>query len=128
VHAVPGTGTACTLTDAAPQPAGEISGLTSSNHEERPADELVPPARAWSAVAAVEPPHEPVARRVAKAGPALTGRELDAMRLVADGETNRAIGRRLTLSEGTVKTHVSNILHKLDASNRAQAVALWCSG
>lgn len=55
----------------------------------------------------------------------LTGRELDVMRLMADGESNYRIGRRLAISEGTVKTHVSHILQKLNAANRAQAVSLW---
>jgi DNA-binding NarL/FixJ family response regulator len=44
---------------------------------------------------------------------------------MASGETNYGIARRLAITEGTVKTHVSNILHKLEAVNRAQAVSLW---
>jgi DNA-binding CsgD family transcriptional regulator len=55
----------------------------------------------------------------------LTARELDVMRLMAAGETNYRIARRLNISEGTVKTHVSKILNKLDAASRTQAVSLW---
>ena len=44
--------------------------------------------------------------------------------LIADGRSNREIARALVLSEKTVKTHVSNILMKLDLADRTQA-ALW---
>lgn len=84
------------------------------------------PGRLWSAS-----PPPPAA--VAVAGPApgsdlgaeLTGRELDVIRLMAAGETNYRIARLLDITEGTAKTHVSNILQKLGASNRAQAVSRW---
>jgi DNA-binding CsgD family transcriptional regulator len=57
--------------------------------------------------------------------PQLTERELDVIRLMAAGETNYRISRLLDIAESTVKTHVSNILRKLDAANRAQAVSRW---
>ncbi len=44
---------------------------------------------------------------------------------MTDGMKNGEIARRLVISEGTVKTHVSNILRKLRASNRAQAVSTF---
>ena len=53
----------------------------------------------------------------------LTGREVEIMRLVADGLSNREIADRLVLSQHTVKRHVSNILTKLGVSSRAAAVA-----
>lgn len=53
---------------------------------------------------------------------ALTERELDVMRLVARGMTNSEIAAELILGEGTVKTHVTAILSKLDLGNRAQVV------
>lgn len=55
---------------------------------------------------------------------ALSGRELEVLRLVAEGESNVRIARRLSLAEGTVKNHISTIMDKLAASNRTQAVAL----
>ena len=55
----------------------------------------------------------------------LTRRELEIAQLMADGLTNPEIARRLVISEGTVKTHVSNLLRKLHASNRAQAASTF---
>ena len=53
----------------------------------------------------------------------LTGRELEVLRLVAAGETNKAIAAQLVLSERTVDRHVSNIFAKLGVSSRAAATA-----
>ncbi|WP_433199787.1 response regulator [Dactylosporangium sp. CS-047395] len=67
-----------------------------------------------------------VARRLAATRAAdtpddLTGRELEILRLVATGATNREIAGRLFLSEGTVKNHVSRILTRLGLRDRTQA-------
>ena len=56
-------------------------------------------------------------------GHGLTSRELQVLRLVAAGETNRAIAAELILSERTVDRHVSNIFNKLEVSSRAAATA-----
>jgi len=53
----------------------------------------------------------------------LTGRELEVLRLVASGKTNRAIAADLFISEKTVARHVSNIFTKLDLSSRSAATA-----
>ena len=54
-------------------------------------------------------------------GPVLTRRELEVLRLVADGLGNKEIGTRLSITEGTVKNHVHNALKKLQLENRIQA-------
>jgi DNA-binding CsgD family transcriptional regulator len=53
----------------------------------------------------------------------LTGREVEVLRLVATGRTNRAIASALTISEKTVARHLSNIFTKLDLPSRAAATA-----
>lgn len=53
----------------------------------------------------------------------LSDRELEILRLAAEGLTNREIGRRLFITEGTVKNHVHNALRKLGLENRVQATA-----
>lgn len=54
----------------------------------------------------------------------LSQREVDVLRLLANGASNRDIADQLVLAEGTVKNHVSNILAKLHAANRTQAANL----
>jgi len=53
----------------------------------------------------------------------LTIRELEVLRLVASGKTNKAIAKQLFLSEKTVDRHVSNIFHKANVGSRAAATA-----
>jgi LuxR family transcriptional regulator, regulator of acetate metabolism len=55
----------------------------------------------------------------------LTKREVEILRLLADGLTNRAIASELVISGGTVKFHVNSILRKLHVANRAEAVARY---
>jgi DNA-binding NarL/FixJ family response regulator len=62
-------------------------------------------------------------RYAAQVFPELTGRERDVLNLVAAGCGNHEIARRLVLSEKTVRNHVASILTKLQAPNRAAAVA-----
>jgi LuxR family transcriptional regulator, regulator of acetate metabolism len=56
---------------------------------------------------------------------ALTARELDVLRLLARGRTNLEIARELVVREGTVKYHVKNILRKMGATSRADAVSRY---
>jgi DNA-binding NarL/FixJ family response regulator len=63
-------------------------------------------------------------RRRAPQDEALTEREREVLDLLAAGASNREIGARLCLAEGTVKNHVSSILAKLHAANRTHAVSL----
>ena len=52
----------------------------------------------------------------------VAAREIEVLKLVADGLVNREIGQRLFLSEETVKSHVRHLLAKLQARSRAHAV------
>jgi NarL family two-component system response regulator LiaR len=54
----------------------------------------------------------------------LTPRELEVLKLISDGQSNKAIARKLDLSIGTVKGHVSAILTKLEVTSRTQAALL----
>jgi DNA-binding CsgD family transcriptional regulator len=65
------------------------------------------------------------ADEVAELDELLTPRELEVLRLMARGNTNLAIAKSLVVAEGTVKYHVKNILRKLRAANRADAVARY---
>jgi DNA-binding CsgD family transcriptional regulator len=68
----------------------------------------------------LDAPPQPQAR--ARFG--LTAREMDVLRLVADGSTNRQIAEQLFITEKTASVHVSHILSKLDAENRVRAAAI----
>jgi DNA-binding CsgD family transcriptional regulator len=58
----------------------------------------------------------------------LTRREGEVLAMLAEGETNASIARRLVVSEDTVKTHVKHILRKLGVRNRSHAVSLYFRG
>jgi DNA-binding NarL/FixJ family response regulator len=54
----------------------------------------------------------------------LTEREVDILKCIAEGDRNRDIGERLSISEETVKVHIKHIMYKLGAKDRTQAVAI----
>jgi DNA-binding NarL/FixJ family response regulator len=58
----------------------------------------------------------------APAAPTLSPRELEVLRLVADGRSNPEIARRLHIGEATVKTHLIHVFEKLEVSDRTRAV------
>lgn len=64
-----------------------------------------------------------VAGRLAErlAGPSLTERETDVLKLIVAGNSNKEIGAALYISEATVKTHINNLLSKLGVTDRTQA-------
>jgi DNA-binding CsgD family transcriptional regulator len=82
-----------------------------------PAASLTPiaraPSRPWP-----KPSNSPTRRST------MSGRELEIVRLLARGATNREIAAALVLAEGTVKNHLTSILGKLGARDRAQAVLI----
>jgi DNA-binding NarL/FixJ family response regulator len=84
-------------------------------------DELMDAIRAVHAGKSRIPPA--VAERLANrmGGPGLTPRELDVLRLIVSGNSNKEIGEGLRISEATVKTHINNILSKLGVTDRTQA-------
>jgi len=86
------------------------------------AGEVYVPASLLAAVSSIAAPVEmaPFSGRGPDHG--LTGRQLDVLRLLGQGMSNKAIANRLALSEGTVKLHVSAILRALKAGNRTEAV------
>ncbi|MCU1417092.1 MAG: DNA-binding response regulator [Schumannella sp.] len=63
-----------------------------------------------------------VKRAAARSAPVLSTRELEVLRLVAQGLSNRGIGERLFLGEATVKTHLLHAFAKLEVSDRTRAV------
>ena len=112
-------------TDAYVLPA-IAAGATGYLLKDAPRDELLRAIRATAAGEAVLSPA--VAARLMNQvrtpeADVLSKRELDVLRLVAAGTTNRQAGARLFISEATVKTHLLNIYAKLGVSDRAAAVA-----
>jgi DNA-binding NarL/FixJ family response regulator len=94
--------------------------------KEAPLDDLL---RALQTVAAGSTYVDPVlagtlaASSIGSQLPALTQRERDVLRLLADGLSNEEIGKRLFIAAETVRTHVRKAMEKLDADTRTQAVA-----
>jgi two-component system nitrate/nitrite response regulator NarL len=67
----------------------------------------------------------PARRRVpANKNSALTARERQITRVLSEGATNKEIGRRLRLAEGTVKVHLHHIYRKLGIANRTELAVL----
>lgn len=66
-------------------------------------------------------PAEPAERALPPDAPRLTRRELEILRLAADGHSNAQLARMLWVTEQTVKFHLSNIYRKLNVSNRTEA-------
>ena len=90
--------------------------------KDTPREELLDTIRAVSA-GRTRVPSDVAAKLVERvSSEALTAREVDVLRLIVAGNSNREIATLLYISEGTVKTHVNHILMKLGVSDRTQAV------
>jgi len=92
--------------------AGRLKALLSRSQETREDSHTESVPSAPAAGASVSNPF-----RLAE----LTERELEVLRLIAKGATNREIAEELVISEGTVKNHISNILGRLNLRDRTQA-------
>ena len=91
-----------------PTVAGKVVASLSTHHPAQPAPKA-PPRPAHSAATPARDLSE------------LTEREVEVLRLIAQGATNREIATALVISEGTVKNHMSNILSRLQLRDRTQA-------
>jgi DNA-binding NarL/FixJ family response regulator len=87
-------------------------------------ESLLPPAIAAKVVAELTRTATSSAARAQPLAEPLSERELEIVRLLARGATNREIAATLVLAEGTVKNHLTNILGKLGARDRAQAALI----
>ena len=94
--------------------ADELAGAISAAHAGR---STLAPEAAEVLIKAGDRPR-------ARTSEGLTGRELEILQLMVAGESNPDIAERLFVSRSTVKFHVSNILMKLGATSRTEAVAI----
>nr|BFE98368.1 response regulator transcription factor [Streptoalloteichus tenebrarius] len=124
----------CLLSTSDPDLAGQLaaagaSGLLYPTASPRDLAAAVVVLRAGCSVSPRAPARRPRFRwdadRAAMTGPRrLTDRELDVLRMIAEGRSNDEIAYRMALSESTVKTHVQRILRKVGRRNRAELAAL----
>ena len=92
--------------------------------KDSPRNELLSSIRRVHAGERVIPPN--IATRLAEriGGNELTAREFEVLKLIVKGRSNKQIGDDLGISEGTVKSHVNNILDKLGVTDRTQAMSV----
>jgi len=90
--------------------------------KDAPRDELLACIRAVHAGQTIIPPAIALKLATRVTTFALSPRELEVLRLMVDGHSNKGIADALSVAEGTVKTHVVAILRKLDVTDRTQAV------
>jgi DNA-binding NarL/FixJ family response regulator len=142
---MPGTdGISATRTVLAASPESKVVVLTSFSDTTRVAEALragavgyllkdSEPAELLRGVRAAAAGHAPLDPRMATAllprstpepGGSLSGREREVLDLLAEGMSNRQIGRRLGITERTVKVHVGNLFRRIGVADRTSA-ALW---
>ena len=103
-----------------PAEADAVAGLAMTEARRLQADPLLRELRSGGAPAGRADPAVPGSRR----DEALTAREQEVLALVAQGRSNREIAGQLFISAKTVSVHVSNMLAKLGAAGRTEAVAV----
>lgn len=111
-------------TDADTLPAIE-AGATGYLLKDAPPEELAAAVRTAAAGRTTLAPAvaDRLMNRLRVPGTTLTKRETEVLTLVADGLSNQAIGRRLYLTEGTIKSHLARIYTKLGVDSRTAAIA-----
>lgn len=111
-------------TDADTLPAIE-AGATGYLLKDAPPEDLAAAVRTAAAGRTTLAPAvaDRLMNRLRIPGTALTRRETEVLNLVADGLSNQAIGRRLYLTEGTIKSHLARIYSKLEVDSRTAAIA-----
>jgi LuxR family maltose regulon positive regulatory protein len=113
-----------TFVDEGPPIVPLLSEALASRRGEQPS-----PPRRFAAryprklLTAIERNHARAASSAAKPPEPFSERELEVLRLIASGKSNRRIAEDLYVSMGTVKTHINNLYRKLDTHSRTQAVA-----
>ncbi|MEV6612954.1 response regulator transcription factor [Streptomyces sp. NPDC051051] len=112
-------------TDADTLPAIE-AGATGYLLKDAPPEDLAAAVRTAAAGRTILAPSvaDRLMHRLRAPGTALTRRETEVLTLVAGGLSNQAIGARLHLTEGTVKSHLARVYAKLDVDSRTAAVAV----
>lgn len=108
--------------DADTLPAIE-AGATGYLLKDAPPEDLAAAVRTAGRTTLAPTVADRLMKRLRAPGTALTRRETEVLALVADGLSNQAIGNRLHLTEGTVKSHLARIYTKLGVDSRTAAVA-----
>ena len=104
------------------------AGASAFVNKDAPSDDVVEAARhaiaAPRSFSATDLAGAMQRKLAAPKGPSLSPRETEVLHLLAEGLSAGSIGRRLFISESTIKTHIGKIYDKLGATNRAQAVMI----
>jgi RNA polymerase sigma factor (sigma-70 family) len=87
-------------------------------------DKEIPSAETFDEIVQAQPSTSQQAPQMDESLKALTKREMEILRLVAEGLTNEEIGKKIFISEKTVKTHLTNIFDKLKVNNRFKAALM----
>ena len=103
--------------------AREAAARLAALHQAAPAELVDSIRKVHAGRRAISPQ---VAERLAArvTGPELTDREREVLEHLAEGKSNKQIAKALGIADGTVKVHVANILEKLGAQGRSEAVAI----
>ncbi len=87
-------------------------------------DKEIPAWETFEEIVQVQAESRDIAPHIDESIKALTKREMEILRLVAEGLTNEEIGKKIFISEKTVKTHLTNIFDKLKVNNRFKAALM----